>query len=95
MIADPKSYNHPTRTTLLESDTAALAEALITLTQELWVVADRQFIMEKILAERGIDISEEIDCYEPDEEFQKELNEKGRVVSARILNAMAGISSDD
>lgn len=92
---NPTSYNYPARKTLNDTDTAGLAEALLTLTQELWILADRQMVMEAVLAKHGIDISEEIETFEPDEALQAKMNEKCQFISARIVNAMAGLSSDD
>lgn len=92
---NPTAYNHPDRKTLNEADTAGLAEALLTLTQELWILADRQMVLETVLAKHGIDISDEIDRFEPDADLQAKLNEKCQFISARIVNAMAGLSSDD
>ena len=91
---NPTDYNHPARKTLSETDTAALAEAVLTLTQELWILADRQMVMEAVLARHGIDISDEIDRFEPDEALQAKMNEKCQFISRRIVNAMAGLSSD-
>jgi len=91
---NPKSYNHPDRVTLNETDTAGLAEALLTLTQELWILADRQMVMEAVLAKHGLDVSEEIERFEPDEHLQKKMNEKCQFISRRVVDAMAGLSSD-
>ncbi len=92
---NPRSYNYPTRQTLNEADTAGLAEALLTLTQELWILADRQMVTEAVLAKHGLDISEEIENFEPDEALQAKLNDKCQFISRRVVNAMAGLSSDD
>ena len=93
MSIDPKSYNKPARTTLLESDTSSLAEAIVSLTQELWVLADRQLVTEAILAKHGLDIAEEIDTFVPDEALQNRLDQRSRAIMARVFDSMAGISS--
>lgn len=92
---NPTAYNYPSRETLNETDAAGLAEALLTLTQELWILTDRQMILEVVLARHGLDISEEIESFEPDEALQAKLNEKCQLISRRIVNAMAGLSSDE
>ena len=95
MSADPKSYNKPHRNMLLESDVDGLAQAVVTLTQELWVLADRQLVTEAVLAKHGLDIAEEVDTFTPDEALQAKLDERSRMVMLRVFNSLAGISSDE
>ena len=95
MNADPKSYNNPGRPTLLEADTESLAQAVMTLTQELWVLADRQLVTEAVLARHGLDIGEEVDTFVPDDALQNQLDQRSRVIMKRVFNSMAGLSSDD
>jgi hypothetical protein len=42
-----------------------VADAVLALARELWVVADRQLILEAALARHGIDAAAEIDSFEP------------------------------
>ena len=95
MNADPKSYNKPQRNMLLETDVNGLAHAVVTLTQEVWVLNDRQMVTEAVLAKHGIDISEEVDTYTPDETLQSKLDERSRMIMQRVFNSLAGISSDE
>ena len=95
MNADPKSYNNPGRPTLFESDTDALAQAVLTLTQELWVLADRQLVTEAVLARHGLDITEEVETFIPDEALQAKLDDRSRFMMKRVVNSLAGLSSDD
>lgn len=95
MNADPKSYNKPQRNMLLETDVNGLAQAVVTLTQEVWVLNDRQMVTEAVLAKHGIDISEEVDTYTPDETLQSKLDERSRMIMQRVFNSLAGISSDE
>lgn len=67
-----------------------LAEALLVLARELWVVRDRQIVTELILAERGIDVAEAIDAYEPDAAVQARLDaERDRLVEL-LARALGG-----
>ena len=89
MSRDPRDFNQPERTTLVDADIAGVADGLLMLTRELWVVSDRLEIMEAVLKERGIDISEDIDNFQPDPELQARLNKKGEQLLSSVLNAVA------
>ena len=73
----------------------AVASAVMALTREVWVLQDRQVITEAILAERGIDIRDEIERFTPDEELQKELNRRGEILTDAVLRALAGMDRED
>jgi hypothetical protein len=80
----------PPRRILATEQVDDLAEALLALARELWVVRDRQIVTELVLAERGIDISAAIDTYEPSAEVQAWLDtERDRVVE-RLAQALSG-----
>lgn len=44
-----------------------LFDAVLEVSAALWTVRDRQIILEKVLAEKGIDVSAEIEAYVPNE----------------------------
>jgi hypothetical protein len=80
----------PPRRILAPEQVDDLAEALLVLARELWVVRDRQIVTELILAERGMDITAAIDAYEPSAGVQAQLDaERDRVVD-RIAKALSG-----
>lgn len=95
MSKDPKSFNQPNRKTLSEFDVQGIGDAVLTLTQEIWVLTDRLAVMEAVLAKRGIDISAEIDAFQPDEKMKAALDERGKQLVANVANALAGISGND
>lgn len=95
MTRDPRSFNEPGRKTLEHSDVEGLGAAILVLTREVWVLTDRLAVMEAVLANRGIDISNDIEAFEPDEEMQAELNERGKRLTAGVINAIAGIRDDE
>lgn len=95
MSVEPKSYNEPNRKTLSEADVQGLGDAVLSLTQEVWILTDRMAVMEAVLAKRGVDISAEVDAFQPDEQMQAALDARGRKLVANISNALAGISSAD
>ena len=63
----------------------ALLQMLLNLARELWVVKDRQLVTERLLAERGIDLSAEIDRYRPEGEFAAALDAQRRQLLERLL----------
>ncbi len=91
---DLNAINHPERTTLDDVDIGNVGSAILALTREVWTLADRMMVTEAVLAKRGIDISAEVDAYEPDVEMQQKLNEAGERMAANILNALAGLQAD-
>lgn len=85
----PTDYNLPDRETLSSADVGSLGLALLTLTQEVWVLTDRLNVMEAVLAKHGMDISEEIQNFQPNEVMQDRLRQEGAALSQRILTALA------
>lgn len=95
MSKSPVDYNNPSRVTLTQQDVAGLGQAVMALTQELWIVKDRMRVMEAVLADRGIDIMDDIDRYQPGEALQKELNESGKNLVSNIVEALAPQPTQD
>jgi hypothetical protein len=83
LISDP-----PPRRILETAQIDHVAEAVIGLARELWVLTDRFTIMEKVMAAHGIDLTAEIDAYTPDEGVQAELDAKRRSLMRTILTAL-------
>ena len=86
---DPISFNKPDRVTLTEADVASLGQAILTLTQELWVITDRMHVMEAVLAKNGLNISSEIAEYKPDDELSEKLKQDGVALIQRVLSSMS------
>jgi len=74
-ILDPAQIDH-------------VAEAVMGLARELWVLSDRFTIMEKVMSAHGIDLAAEIDAYRPDAGVQAELDAKRRLLMGTILTAL-------
>lgn len=93
MIAlDPKTYNKPDRRTLHEGDVGQLGAAMLMLTREIWVLTDRMTVLEAVLARHGIDATAEIEGFQPDDEMQATLDQKGKKLVASVVNVIAGIA---
>lgn len=69
-------------------DVDRLGEMLLSLSREIWVLIDRMAVMEKILAENGLDISGQIDAYEPSPAFAAELAGRRKVLIGEMLRTM-------
>ena len=66
---------------LTNDDIDNLAQALIMLTQELWIVKDRQRVLEAALAEAGVLAPQTVDAHAPDEQLTELLNtERGQLL---------------
>lgn len=88
--SDPKDFNQPSRDSLDNTDVGNVGQAILTLTKELWVTRDRLAVLEAVLANKGIDIQDEIESYQPNEEIQKQLDNEGTRLVAAILKALNG-----
>jgi hypothetical protein len=83
LISDP-----PPRKILDPAQIDHVAEAVIGLARELWVLSDRFTIMEKVMSAHGVDLAAEIDAYTPDEAVQAELDVKRKRLMGTILAAL-------
>ncbi|MET0250238.1 MAG: hypothetical protein ABW164_10985 [Sphingobium sp.] len=64
-----------------------LGEAIIALTRELWVLSDRQAVLEAVLAEAGVPV-ERVDRYQPDEAMAARLTERRQKLLDTMLSAL-------
>ncbi len=88
MSKTPQSFNKPGRPTLEDTDIAGVGAAVLTLTRELWILNDRVQVLEAVLAEKGIEVQQEIENYQPSEEMQARLNEQSQALVEKVLAAM-------
>ena len=64
-----------------------LAEALVALTGEVWILTDRLAVLEAVLANHGIDARAEIDSFVPSPDMEKALNARRDKLITTILTA--------
>lgn len=64
-----------------------LGEAIIALTRELWVLSDRQAVLEAVLADAGVPV-ERIDSYQPDEAMTQRLTARRQKLLDTVLSAL-------
>jgi len=91
MNADPRSFNNPGRPSLNAEDVPALGDALINLTRELWVLSDRMAILEAVLEQQGVSVTEAIEQFEPDAALAERLKTRG---SALVNDVLAPFHED-
>lgn len=64
-----------------------LGEAIIALTREIWVLKDRQAVLEAVLAEEGIAV-ERIEHYHPDAAMTESLRAGRQQLIDNVLTAL-------
>ena len=75
-------------TNLQPEDIDRLAEALITLTKELWVVKDRMHVLETILAEAKLLDPDALSSYQPGPELTEALSQERSQLINNVLGAL-------
>jgi hypothetical protein len=73
---------------LKPEDMDRLGQALLTLTQELWVVKDRVRVLEAALAEAGVVPPDTVSKFQPDEALTQELAEERAQLISSVLGAL-------
>ena len=70
-----------------------VARMVVELTSELWILKDRNMILEKLLADAGILAPAAIDSHQPDAELSAALLAERRALTERVLGAV--LPADD
>jgi hypothetical protein len=65
-----------------------LAEALLSLTREVWVLTDRQYVLERVLEGAGLDIRQAVEKYSPTEAEAAELADKRKRLIGELLRTL-------
>ena len=79
---------------LNDEDVDRLGQALIALTQEVWVLRDRQRILEAALEQAGVLDQAVIDAYSPDAKLAESLARERQQLIDNALQAL-GAANDD
>ncbi|MEM9532612.1 MAG: hypothetical protein AAGA23_16970 [Pseudomonadota bacterium] len=59
-------------------------QVILNLMREVWVLQDRQRVLEHLLAESGIS-AETVDTYQPDEALKSKLDAERKAFVAKVL----------
>jgi hypothetical protein len=65
-----------------------VAQLALTLAKELWLLKDRQLVLEAVLSREGLAVAELVDRYQPDGDFQRALDAERERFVAAILEAL-------
>jgi hypothetical protein len=74
---------------LKPEDMDRLGQALLTLTQELWVARDRIAVLEAALMEAGVLPADAIDTYQPGAELSQQLAADRTQLINNVLGTLA------
>ena len=71
---------------------SALFQILLNTLQELWIVKDRQMVLENVLQANGIDVHDAVDRFQPDEALQQRLDAERKQLLDRVLEPAKAIA---
>lgn len=74
---------------VVEARIDKLTQALLYVAGELWAARDRQAVLERVLADNGIDATASIDAYRPDETLAKALEAERETFVSTALGYLA------
>ena len=77
----------PARSILSDTRLDDIGEALIALTREIWVLTDRQMVLEAVLQDQGIDTAV-IDDFQPDDELAASMESRRMLIINNLLTAL-------
>ncbi|MGI9309827.1 MAG: hypothetical protein ACR2P6_11230 [Gammaproteobacteria bacterium] len=80
---------------LENADLDQLAKALLSLAREVWVLKDRQRVLEAALEEAGVLAADVVDTWEPDESLTRELAEQRAQFIDGLLQDLVRPATDD
>jgi hypothetical protein len=80
----------PAPPTAAERGIDPIAEAVMSLTREVWVLTDRLYVLERVLLAKGVTASEEVDRYAPTEAEAAELAEMRAGLLEGVLRSLKG-----
>ncbi len=78
------------RGALKPEDIDKVAAALLTLTKEVWVLKDRQILLEDVLKRHNLDVGAEIDRLKPDGALEAKLNADRQALVKKIMAEITG-----
>ena len=76
--------------TAAERGVDPMAEAVLSLTREVWVLTDRLYILERVLGAKGVMLADELDRYAPSPEDVAALTEMRQRLLDGVLRSLAG-----
>ncbi|MFT4591162.1 MAG: hypothetical protein ACI80M_000476 [Gammaproteobacteria bacterium] len=74
---------------LKPEDIDKLGDALIALTHEVWVLRDRQKVLERLLADAGVLAPDAVQGFQPDDSLNAELSAEREALINNVLGALS------
>jgi acetoin utilization deacetylase AcuC-like enzyme len=78
------------RRALKPEDIDKVGAAVLTLAKELWVVKDRQILLEEVLRRHDLDVTAEIDKLKPDEVLDAKLARERQDLVKKLMAELTG-----
>ena len=79
---------------LLNGDDAGpLGLAFLSLMREVWVLKDRQKVLEQVLQDSGVDVAAKLENFTPTGEFEAALAEDRKVFIASVMEHLTSAPS--
>lgn len=75
------------RRILTEDQIDDLGEAILSLTREIYVITDRQLVLEALLTKQGVDLSE-LEHFEPSPEVQANIDARRDAMLRNVFRAL-------
>ncbi|XUU60512.1 hypothetical protein ACRAQ6_13275 [Erythrobacter sp. HA6-11] len=92
---DPKSFNTPNSEIFAPDQIDNIARAVLTLTREVAVLNDRVMVLEEVLGQKGVDVRDAVDTYQPSEEFQARADASTQLILKNVIAALQGADGGD
>ena len=67
--------------------------AFLSLMREVWVLKDRQKVLEQVLQDSGIDVADKLENFTPSGEFETALAEDRKVFIASVMEHLTAPQS--
>ncbi len=64
-----------------------LLQAISALAEQVWILRDRQRVLEEVLARHGLDVREEVTRFQPDASTTRALDEERRAFISAVLQS--------
>mgnify|MGYP003403898351 FL=1 len=66
---------------------APLLQAISALAEQVWILRDRERVLEEVLARHGLDVREEVTRFQPDAAMTRALDEERRTFINAVLQS--------
>lgn len=87
---DLDSINRPINQHFKPKQVDNVARALLSLTRHVCVLTDRLAVLEKVLGDKGIEVHELIDTYQPDDAFKENVGARTSSIINDIVADLQG-----